>query len=96
MTEKTIRLQEAIRNQTIGVEIEMNSITRKAAAKLAAEFFGTGRWEDTAYRNGYSTFSAFDDQGREWKFSHDSSIAGPEAERCDYPARLFIQEVFTI
>ena len=83
MTEKTIRLQEAIRNQTIGVEIEMNSITRKAAAKLTAEFFGTGRWEDTAYRNGYSTFSAFDDQGREWKFSHDSSIAGPEAERCE-------------
>ena len=90
MNEKTMRQIEAIQNQTIGVEVEMNSITRKDAAKLAAEFFGTGRWEDSAYRNGYRTYSAWDHQGREWKFSHDSSIAGPEPERCDYPARFVI------
>ena len=44
-----------MKEQTIGVEVEMNNITRKAAAKLAAEFFGTNRSENTAHRNGYET-----------------------------------------
>ena len=83
MNEKTMRQIEAIKNQTIGVEIEMNGITRRAAAKLAAKFFGTGRWEYTDYRNGYRTFSAWDQQGREWKFSYDSSIAGPELSKTE-------------
>ena len=46
---------EEAQKQTFGVEIEMNNITREKAAKLAAEFFGTGRYEDTARRNGYCT-----------------------------------------
>ena len=54
MTNKTERQISEMKKQTIGVEVEMNSITRQTAAKLAAEFFGTGRWEDTARRNGYS------------------------------------------
>ena len=83
MNEKTIRKIEAIKQGTIGVEIEMNNISRKDAAKIAAEHFGTGRWEDTDYRNGYRTFSAWDQQDREWKFSYDSSIAGPESQRCE-------------
>ncbi len=83
MNEKTKRQIEAMKKQTIGVEVEMNNITRRAAAKLAAEFFGTGRCEDTACRNGYSAWSAWDAQGREWKFQHDASIVGPESERCE-------------
>ena len=83
MTEKTARQIENLKNQTIGVEVEMNSITRKAAAQLAAEYFGTGRWEDTAYRNGYYTYSAWDAQGREWKFQRDVSISGPDSEKCE-------------
>ncbi len=83
MTEKTARQIENLKNQTIGVEVEMNSITRKAAAQLAADFFGTGRWEDTAYRNGYYTYSAWDAQGREWKFQRDVSISGPDSEKCE-------------
>lgn len=83
MTEKTMRQIENLKNQTIGVEVEMNSITRKAAAQLAAEYFGTGRWEDTAYRNGYYTYSAWDAQGREWKFQRDVSIQGPDSEKCE-------------
>ena len=83
MTEKTARQISNMKKQTIGVEVEMNSITRRAAAKLAAEFFGTGRFEDTARRNGYCTWSAWDAAGREWKFQRDSSIAGPDEERCE-------------
>lgn len=30
---------EGIKNQTIGVEVEMNNITRAKAAQIAAEFF---------------------------------------------------------
>ena len=30
----------------------MNNIERSRAAKVAAEFFGTGRYENTAHRNG--------------------------------------------
>ena len=83
MTEKTTRQIENLKNQTIGVEVEMNSITRKDTAKIAAEFFGTGRFQDTAHRNGYQTWSAWDAQDREWKFQKDVSIAGPDSEKCE-------------
>ena len=83
MNERTARQISEMKNQTTGVEVEMNSITRQAAAKLAAEYFGTGRWEDTARRNGYCTWSAWDANGREWKFQKDVSIAGPDAEKTE-------------
>ena len=83
MTEKTARQIENLKNQTIGVEIEMNSITREKAAQIAADFFGTGRSQNTASRNGYSTWSAWDGDGREWKFQKDVSIARPDSEKCE-------------
>ena len=61
----------------------MNSIDRSRAAKVVAEFFGTGRYENTAHRNGYSTWSAWDADGREWKFQKDVSISGPDSEKCE-------------
>lgn len=72
-----------MKNQTIGVEVEMNNITRQKAAKVAAAYFGTGRYENTAGRNGYSTWSAWDADGREWKFQKDVSIAGPDEQKCE-------------
>ena len=83
MNEKMKNQVAEMKKQTIGVEVEMNSITRRAAAKLAADFFGTGRFQDTARRNGYHTWSAWDAQGREWKFQRDVSIAGPDSEKCE-------------
>ena len=83
MNEKTARQIAEMKNQTIGVEVEMNSISRDKAARLAAEFFGTGRFENTAGRNGYYTWSAWDAEGREWKFQRDVSIAGPDNEKCE-------------
>ena len=83
MNARTERQISEMKNQTIGVEVEMNSITRRAAAKAAAEFFGTGRYENTAARNGYMTWSAWDSEGREWKFQKDVSIAGPDDEKCE-------------
>ncbi|GFI32360.1 hypothetical protein IMSAGC013_03759 [Lachnospiraceae bacterium] len=83
MNEKMARQIAEAKKQTIGVEIEMNGITRSRAAKVAAEFFGTGRYKDTAARNGYCTWSAWDADGREWKFQRDVSIAGPDSEKCE-------------
>ena len=40
MNAKTAKQIAEMKNQTFGVEIEMNSITRAKAAKTAAEFFG--------------------------------------------------------
>ena len=83
MNEKLMNQVAEMKKQTIGVEVEMNNIARSKAAKLAAEFFGTGRYQDTARRNGYYTWSAWDAQGREWKFQRDVSIAGPDGEKCE-------------
>ena len=83
MNDKIAKQIEEMKKQTIGVEVEMNSITRQKSAQVAAEFFGTGRYEYTAGRNGYETWSAWDEQGREWKMQKDVSIAGPDSQKCE-------------
>lgn len=83
MKEATRIQIEKMQNQTFGVEVEGNNITRKKAAEKAAEYFGTYRSEYTAGRNGYMTWSAWDQQGREWKFQRDVSINGPDDQKCE-------------
>ncbi len=83
MNEKTRNQIAEMKKQTIGAEVEMNCISRDKAARLAATYFGTNRHENTARRNGYSTWSAWDAQGREWKFQKDVSINGPDDEKCE-------------
>ena len=92
MNARTARQIEEMKKQTIGVEVEMNSITRSRAAKIAADFFGTGRYENTARRNGYQTWSAWDGQGREWKFQKDVSINGPDDEKCELVTPILTYE----
>ena len=76
-------LIKGMKAQTFGVEVEGNNITRENAAKVAAGFFGTNHYEYTANVDGYYTWSAWDAQGRKWKFQRDCSICGPEAEKCE-------------
>ena len=84
MKQYTVNQINHMKTQTFGVEVEMNNITRWNAAKIAARFFGTHRREDTAYRNGYCTWSAWDAQGREWKFCRDISIqSDDDYKRCE-------------
>jgi hypothetical protein len=83
MRENTAAQIAAMKQQTFGTEVEMNNITRQKAAEIAAKFFGTGRFEYTAARNGYMTWSAYDQTGREWMFCRDSSIHGPDDEKCE-------------
>ncbi len=60
-----------MKNQNFGVEIELTGITRKTAAQVIAEYFGT-----TAAHEGacYDTYTAEDRKGRTWKVMRDSSI----------------------
>ena len=93
MKESTRAQIEAMKNQTIGVEVEMYGISRENAAKTAATFFGTGRYEYTAHRNGYQTWSAWDERGREWKFQRDCSIlADRDDEKCEMVTPILTYE----
>lgn len=65
-----------MKNQTIGVEIEMAKITREKACRTVAKFFGT---EHTVYRNG-SRWYCTDTQNRKWTVAYDGSIEGDGAE----------------
>lgn len=92
MNEKIAHQIEKMKKQTIGVEVEMNCITRNQAAKIAADFFGTGEYKNTAPRHGYMTWSAWDSQGREWKFQKDVSIAGDDAHKCELVTPILTYE----
>lgn len=63
---------DMIKNQNFGVEIEMTGVTRKEAAEVIAEFYGS-----LAYRIGtyYDAYGADDRKGRTWKAMYDGSIA---------------------
>ena len=63
MKEKVKNQIDNMKNQTIGVEIEMNNIKRKKAADLVAAFFGTRAW-NAAGEYGYSTWACKDTNGR--------------------------------
>ena len=79
----TEELIQGMKAQTFGVEVEGNNITRQHAAQVAAGFFGTNHYEYTANVDGYYTWSAWDQQGRKWKFQRDVSICGPDDEKCE-------------
>lgn len=89
---KKTQMIENMKKQTFGVEVEMNHITRRKAATIVAGYFGAGRVEDTALRNGYCTMSAYDTKGREWKFQKDVSIAGPDMQKCEMVTPILTYE----
>lgn len=83
MNEKTRSQIEAMKRQTIGVEVEMYNITREEACRTVAEYFHT---EDTVryIGGGYCAWSCRDTLGREWKITRDSSIqAARDEERTE-------------
>ena len=88
----TQELIAGMKAQTFGVEVEGNNITREHAAKVAAEFFGTNHYANTAAVDGYYTWSAWDQHGRQWKFSRDVSIHGPDDEKCELVTPILTYE----
>ncbi|MEA4896881.1 MAG: amidoligase family protein [Christensenellaceae bacterium] len=70
-----------MKDQTFGIEVEMNHISRAKAAEVIAAHFGTR----VEYVGGtYDTRQVADAQGRRWKVVSDASIAGPAEERTEF------------
>ena len=70
-----------MKTQTFGIEIEMNRITRAAAAQVLADHFDTR----VQHIGGtYDTRLVPDAQGRDWKIVSDNSIEGPQEERTEF------------
>ena len=70
-----------MKNQTFGIELEMNRILRTKAAQVIAEHFGT-----TASHPDYTCYKTQTirmPDGREWKVMRDSSIPGPDDEKTE-------------
>lgn len=65
-----------LKDQYFGTEIEMTGITRKRAASVIGELFGT----EPYYRDSYDSWRVKDREGKEWKFVRDVSI-NPQMRR---------------
>ena len=71
----------SMKEQTFGIELEMNGILRTRAAAVIAGHFGTtpSQPDGTCYHT--QTIRMPD--GRVWKVMRDSSIPGPDAEKTE-------------
>lgn len=70
-----------MKDQTIGVEVEMNNISRKDAAQVAVNFFGGCSYCKPYDRRG--TWVTYDNDHREWLFKKDASIHGIPSQKCE-------------
>ena len=70
-----------MKNQTFGIEIELNGIKRTKAARLIAEYFGTVATspDSSCYHTQVIKLS----DGRKWKVMRDSSIPGLDNEKTE-------------
>lgn len=68
-----------LKDQTIGIEVEM-VLNRKRAAKRVADFFCTTY---TRVGGAYDRRTVRDSQGRTWRIDYDSSIDAPWEDRCE-------------
>ncbi|WP_283650790.1 amidoligase family protein [Ileibacterium valens] len=92
MKEKTIRQIEAIKEQTIGVEIEMAEITRRKAIGVVADYFGT-RSSILHAGGGYDSWTCKDNQGRTWTLMRDVSIvASSELKKAELVTPILTYE----
>ena len=64
-------MYDMMKRQNFGVEIELTGITRRHAAQVIADYFGTAA---QYYGTGYQTYTARDRKGRTWKTMRDASI----------------------
>ena len=66
-------MNEMIKKQNFGVEIEMNNMNRSKAQKIVAKVLGS---TNTGYESSYDNHYVIDRKGRMWKCESDSSISG--------------------
>lgn len=81
-TEKKLERINAIKTGKFGVEVEMYNITRRQAAYVIANLFGTGF--SVCHDGGvYDKYTFKDAQGRKWTMMSDSSIRDIPERRCE-------------
>ena len=76
-----------MKNQTFGIEIEMNHITRQRAAQVVAETLGEG----ATFRHTGGAYDAWEvtaPDGRRWKLVSDASIAGPRDQGTEFVSAI--------
>ena len=77
-----------MKNQTFGIEIEMNHITRERAAQVVAATLPSNTLGDSpVIRHTGGTYDAWEvtgPDGRKWKLVSDSSIAGPRTHGTEF------------
>ena len=66
-------VNDILRKQGFGVEIEMNNISRAKAQKVVGRVLGSSNFGTAT---GYDNHYVIDNQGREWKCERDGSISG--------------------
>ncbi len=79
-----------MKSQRFGIEIEMTGLTRSAAARIIAGYFGT---QATHVGGTYDAYAIRDTEGRQWKIVSDSSIE-PENASADRRATPFFKVEF--
>ena len=78
-----------MKDQTFGIEVEMNGISRANAAAVIVAHFGTR----VEYIGGaYDARCVPDAQGRKWKVVSDASISGPSDERTEVVSPICLWE----
>ena len=87
MNEKTARQIAEMKNQTIGVEVEMNSITRQKAAKVARRLLRHRQIREHCRPQRLQHLVGLGRTGREWKFQKDVSIAGRTSRNANWSPR---------
>lgn len=60
-----------LREQKIGIEVEMTGITRRRATEVISEYLGSTANHEGG---GYGTYSVIDNENRKWKLVRDGSI----------------------
>lgn len=66
-------MNEMIKKQRFGVEIEMNHMARTQAQRIVAEVLGSTQ---IGHEPSYDNYYVIDNKGRKWKCESDGSISG--------------------
>ena len=80
-----------MKNQTFGVEVEMNNISRKKASEIVANYFGTVSHDGSA-SYGMRAYACRDRKDRLWKCCYDGSIRGEDSQRCELVTPILTYE----
>jgi len=70
-------MNEMIKKQAFGVEIEMNHISRTKAQGIVAQVLNS---HNTGREHGYDNHYVIDNKGRMWKCESDASISGGSSQ----------------